>query len=108
MFIELKAPDKYKDEKNKAIEHQLYALAAQEINSEPEITLIDVLGNKYEIIAYSNFIDFYDSDNNYLKLNKIEDIFYYTKDEIVQYLDEFEEDLTGDLKHYDLIPQLII
>ena len=69
---------------------------------EPEITLIDVLGNKYEIIAYSNFIDFYDSDNKYLKLNKIEDIFYYTKDEIVQYLDEFGEDLTGDLKHYDL------
>lgn len=69
---------------------------------EPEITLIDVLGNKYEIIAYSNFIDFYDSDNKYLKLNNIEDIFYYTKDEIVQYLNEFGEDLTGDLKHYDL------
>ncbi len=34
MFIELKAPDKYKDEKSKAIEHQLYALAAQEVNSE--------------------------------------------------------------------------
>lgn len=32
MFIELKAPDKYKAEKAKAIEHQLYALAAQEIN----------------------------------------------------------------------------
>lgn len=34
MFIELKAPDKYKDERNKAIENQLYSLAAQEINKE--------------------------------------------------------------------------
>lgn len=34
MFIELKAPEKYKDERNKAIENQLYALAAQEINKE--------------------------------------------------------------------------
>lgn len=34
MFIELKAPDKYKEEKDRAIEEQLYALAAQEINRE--------------------------------------------------------------------------
>lgn len=34
MFIELKAPDKYKEERSKAIENQLYALAAQEINKE--------------------------------------------------------------------------
>ena len=34
MFIELKAPDKYKEEKTKAIEHQLYSLAAQEVSSE--------------------------------------------------------------------------
>ena len=70
---------------------------------EPEITLIDVLGNKYEIIAYSNFIDFYDSDNKYLKLKKIEDIFYYTKDYIIQYLDEFGNDLSTDLNEsYDI------
>ncbi len=43
MFIELKAPDKYKDEKSKAIEHQLYALAAQEINSE---------SNKIDYLVY--------------------------------------------------------
>lgn len=43
MFIELKAPDKYKSEKNKAIEHQLFALAAQEVNSE---------SNKIDYLVY--------------------------------------------------------
>lgn len=48
MFIELKAPDKYKDERNKAIEHQLYSLAAQEINSE---------SNKIDYLVYCSLND---------------------------------------------------
>lgn len=48
MFIELKAPDKYKEEKNRAIEHQLYALAAQEINSE---------SNKIDYLVYCSLSD---------------------------------------------------
>lgn len=48
MFIELKAPDKYKEEKSKAIEHQLYALAAQEINSE---------SNKIDYLVYCSLSD---------------------------------------------------
>ena len=48
MFIELKAPDKYKDERSKAIEHQLYALAAQEINSE---------SNKIDYLVYCSLND---------------------------------------------------
>lgn len=48
MFIELKSPDKYKEEKNKAIEHQLYALAAQEINSE---------SNKIDYLVYCSLND---------------------------------------------------
>ncbi len=48
MFIELKAPDKYRDKKNKAIEHQLYALAAQEINSE---------SNKIDYLVYCSLND---------------------------------------------------
>ncbi len=48
MFIELKAPDKYKEEQNKAIEHQLYALAAQEINKE---------SNKIEYLVYCSLND---------------------------------------------------
>lgn len=76
MFIELKAPDKYKEEKDKAIEHQLYALAAQEINSESNkidylvycslneldcselVTLIDY--NKYDTYSkWKNTPDYY-------------------------------------------------
>lgn len=48
MFIELKAPDKYKNEKDRAIEHQLYALAAQEINSE---------SNKIDYLVYCSLND---------------------------------------------------
>ncbi len=54
MFIELKAPDKYKEEKSKAIEHQLYALAAQEINSE---------SNSIDYLVYCSLNDLDCSEN---------------------------------------------
>lgn len=54
MFIELKAPDKYKEEKAKAIEHQLYALAAQEINSE---------SNSIDYLVYCSLNDLDCSEN---------------------------------------------
>ena len=49
MFIELKAPEKYKDERNKAIENQLYALAAQEINKE---------SNSIDYLVYCSLSEF--------------------------------------------------
>ena len=79
--------------RNKFIENVKEYVA---FGDEPEITIIDNEGNKYEIIAYSDFVDFYDYENNYRKLEKIEDIFNYIKNDIEQYLDEFGADLTTD------------
>lgn len=78
MFIELKAPDKYKEEKDRAIEHQLYALAAQEINAE---------SNNIDYLVYCSLSDLdcselitlidYKKFDNYAKWKNTPD--YYTK-----------------------------
>lgn len=48
MFIELKAPDKYKAEREEAIKNQLFSLAAQEVNSE---------SNKIDYLVYYSLND---------------------------------------------------
>ncbi|MBO7614359.1 MAG: hypothetical protein J6T15_01475 [Bacilli bacterium] len=70
---------------------------------EPEIKIIDCKGNEYEMIVYSDFVDFYDEKDNYKKLEKIEDVFEYIKNDIEQYIGEFGQDLTIDRDdHYKL------
>ncbi len=44
---------------------------------EPEIELYDKYANKYFLIAYKDFCDFYDKDGNYIKLNSIREIEKY-------------------------------
>lgn len=61
---------------------------------EPEIDLYTQNGKKYFVIAYKDFCDFYDEDNNYFKLNKIEEIEKFISfDDIV--------DIQGDFVDFD-------
>lgn len=50
-----------------------------------EISLFDKNGDEYFIIACKDFVEFYDKDDNYLKLNNIDDLFEFINiDDIVE------------------------
>jgi len=78
MYIELKAPDKYKSERDDAIKNQLFSLAAQETNTE---------NNKIDYLVYYSLNDLDCSDvltlidykkyNNYTAWNNSPN--YYTE-----------------------------
>ena len=57
---------------------------------EPEIELTDEFNNKYFLVAYKTFIDFYNEKNEYLKLNNIRDIFDHICHKIIEYGDSDE------------------
>lgn len=48
-------------------------------DNEPKIELYDKYANRYYVIAYKDFCDFYDADGIYHRLNSIEDIEQYLK-----------------------------
>ncbi len=52
---------------------------------EPEIELTDEFNNKYFLVAYKTFIDFYNEKNEYLKLNNIREIFDHISHKIIEY-----------------------
>ena len=55
------------------------------------------------LIEIRNYNKYYDEKDNYKKLEKIEDIFEYIKNDIEQYIGEFGQDLTIDRDdHYKL------
>ena len=57
---------------------------------EPEIELTDEFNNKYFLVAYKTFIDFYNEKNEYLKLNNIREIFDHISHKIIEYGDSDE------------------
>lgn len=65
---------------------------------EPEMTLIDELGHEYFVIAYSDYVDFYNENNVYFKLSKINDVFGYIPHRVISYTDDFGEDLSIDIR----------
>ena len=57
---------------------------------EPEIELTDEFNNKYFLVAYKTFIDFYNEKNECLKLNNIREIFDHISHKIIEYGDSDE------------------